>query len=74
MRTSIISGLFGFLSVSSLIAQTDQPNIIFILTDDLGYGDVEILFQNQREGVQLKTPELDQMARAGTILGMALSR
>ena len=68
MRIPIILGLFGFLSVSSLSGQTDQPNIIFILTDDLGYGDVGILFQNQREGVQLKTPELDQMARAGTIL------
>jgi len=68
MRTTTISGLFVFLNVIPLIAQTDKPNIIFILTDDLGYGDVGILFQNQREGVQIKTPELDRMARAGTIL------
>ncbi len=46
----------------------DKPNIIFILTDDLGYGDVGILFQNQRDGIQISTPELDQMAKAGTIL------
>lgn len=46
----------------------NKPNIIFILTDDLGYGDVGILFQKQREGVQLRTPELDQMAMSGTTL------
>ena len=46
----------------------EKPNIIFILTDDLGYGDVGILFQKQREGVQIKTPELDQMAMTGTIM------
>ena len=45
-----------------------KPNIIFILTDDLGYGDVGVLFQKQREGVQIKTPELDQMAMNGTIM------
>ena len=46
----------------------NKPNIIFILTDDLGFGDVGILFQKQRKGVQLKTPELDQMAMNGTTL------
>jgi arylsulfatase A-like enzyme len=53
---------------ASLSAQEDKPNIIFILTDDLGYGDVGVLFQKQREGIQIKTPELDQMAKAGTIM------
>lgn len=46
----------------------NKPNIIFILTDDLGFGDVGILFQKQRKGVQLETPELDQMAMNGTTL------
>ena len=68
MRTKIISALLFILSVTSLIAQKDKPNIIFILTDDLGYGDVGILFQKQRDGIQIKTPELDQMATAGTIM------
>jgi arylsulfatase A-like enzyme len=68
MRIKIISGLLFILGAASFSAQADKPNIIFILTDDLGYGDIGVLFQKQREGVQIKTPELDQMARAGTIM------
>ena len=63
--------IFGVACISMPAApstKADKPNIIFILTDDLGYGDVGVLFQEQREGVQLKTPELDQMAKAGTIM------
>ncbi len=47
------------------------PNIIFILTDDLGFGDLGILFQNQRaaQGKPFhKTPNLDRLAREGMLL------
>ena len=60
--------LLLLVSLLTLPLFADKPNIIFILTDDLGYGDVGILFQKQREGIQIKTPELDQMAMAGTIM------
>jgi arylsulfatase A-like enzyme len=52
----------------AVCASSEKPNIIFVLTDDLGYGDLGILFQKQRDGVRLKTPELDRMATEGTIM------
>ena len=56
------------------ISDAKKPNIIFILTDDLGYGDVGILFQNQRnkKGDRSEpwtfTPNLDKMAAEGMLL------
>jgi arylsulfatase A-like enzyme len=47
-----------------------KPNIIFILTDDLGYGDVGVLYQNGRPAgkPRIFTPHLDQLAADGLIL------
>ncbi|WP_439482593.1 sulfatase-like hydrolase/transferase [Cyclobacterium plantarum] len=53
-------------------SQADKkPNIIFILTDDLGYGDLGVLYQNQRkaDGKPFhSTPNLDKVAAEGMIL------
>jgi arylsulfatase A-like enzyme len=48
-------------------AAAAQPNIIFILCDDLGYGDVGVLFQNGRAVGLPKhaTPQLDKLAAEG---------
>jgi arylsulfatase A-like enzyme len=40
-----------------------RPNIILLLADDLGYGDVSIL----NPGSKLRTPHLDRLAREGMI-------
>jgi arylsulfatase A-like enzyme len=47
-----------------------RPNVIFILADDLGYGDVGVTFQNARaEGrAKFATPNLDALAGAGMLL------
>lgn len=49
-------------------SKTDRPNIIFILADDLGYGDIGVLYQNNKNGKKFKTPFFDQMAADGLIL------
>ncbi len=48
-----------------------QPNIIFILTDDMGYGDLGVLHQNKRAAAGKpahKTPHLDKLAGEGMLL------
>jgi arylsulfatase A-like enzyme len=53
-------GIFTVI-VSNILAQ-QKPNIILILADDLGYGDVGF-----NGGEKIKTPTLDQMAREGVV-------
>src|SRR5215203_1937039 len=41
--------------------RSGPPNIVFIIADDLGYGDVGAYGQQK-----IRTPRLDEMARGGT--------
>jgi arylsulfatase A-like enzyme len=60
--------IFLFLALTAT-ARARQPNIIFILCDDLGYGDLGVLYQNGRSGTKkFATPKLDQMAAQGVQL------
>ena len=53
----------AFCAVSSrLPAENSKPNIIFILADDLGWGDVGF------HGGDAETPHLDQLASEGVEL------
>jgi len=64
----------GLLITGEVSAKQAQPNIIFILVDDLGFGDVGAFFQNQRAAKNdpgkpsHKTPHLDQMAADGMLM------
>lgn len=54
--------VFGGMLLSPLFAlsQNSKPNIIFIMCDDMGYGDLACYGQKL-----IRTPHLDNMAREG---------
>ena len=54
--------LIGLMSVS-IQAQTQKPNIVFLLIDDLGYADCGF-----NGGKDILTPNIDKLAKAGSIL------
>jgi arylsulfatase A len=58
---SIAAG-FAPALLRAAAAVSDQPNIVVILADDLGYGDIQVL--NPERG-RIKTPHFDRLAREG---------
>jgi len=60
--------------VSPAADATAKPNIIFILCDDLGYGDLGVFYQNKRAAMKdrgtpfFTTPHIDTLARDGVIM------
>lgn len=70
IRTLIVGvvylGVFGCSTNESVVTdlklKESPPNILFILVDDLGWGDVGFL------GSEIKTPNLDQLAANGVRL------
>ncbi|WP_222845846.1 sulfatase family protein [Flavilitoribacter nigricans] len=64
-KLSILFVLFSSLLLMSCenepAAENDPPNIIYILADDLGYGDISALNENSK----LQTPHIDAMATNG---------
>jgi arylsulfatase A-like enzyme len=63
--------LAAYLPFAGAAAEPSRPNILFILADDLGYGDVGIFYQNSRANTgkpYFKTPHLDDLARNGLMM------
>ena len=55
-----VSALIGILCGQSLAADAKHPNLLFILADDMGWGET-----GYRGHPVLKTPHLDAMAASG---------
>ncbi len=62
--------LLFLAAVLLAIALHAKPNIIFILADDLGYGDTGFSFQSERKAgeARISTPNLDRLAAEGVVL------
>lgn len=83
LKTYSISRFIKFLEISLLtiifffsckqgvnnVNNPQRPNIIYILVDDLGYGDLGNFWQNQKTGGRkMVTPHLDEFANEGAML------
>ena len=60
MRIPVFPAIFLTLALANgLHAADDRPNIILIMSDDMGYSDIGCY------GGEIKTPNLDQLAANG---------
>jgi len=59
---ALLSGI-ACLCATLAGAQTQKPNIVFLLIDDLGYADCGF-----NGGTEIKTPNIDRLAKSGTVL------
>jgi len=56
----VLALLLSLASWGIITAQPEQPNVIFIYADDLGYGDLSCY-----GATQIETPHIDQLAKQG---------
>ena len=63
----LFAATIGCMILSHSALAQERPNILFILCDDLGYGDMGVFYQNSRGNDQpkIKTPHIDQLAKDG---------
>ena len=58
--SAVLPGLFFFNFSTEGFPVNQQPNIIFIMADDLGYGDLGCYGQQK-----IQTPNIDKLAAGG---------
>lgn len=59
MRQAILAGIVTLLAASP--ANAAKPNVVYILADDMGYGDVSAC----NAGSKIATPNIDRLGREG---------
>lgn len=63
MTRLLVKLTFCLTMFSTAVFAAERPNIVIMLADDLGYGDVQCLNPQGK----IKTPHLDRLAKAGVI-------
>jgi arylsulfatase A-like enzyme len=69
LLNGLISSTVLSLLPASVQAEKKLPNIVFILADDMGYGDVQFL----NPAAKTETPHIDQLAKEGVAFSEAFS-
>jgi arylsulfatase A len=59
----VAAAMFSLTIFAADKKESDRPNIIFILADDMGYGDVSCFNENSK----IKTPFIDKLASEGVM-------
>ncbi|QEF96704.1 Arylsulfatase precursor [Stieleria maiorica] len=63
---AVFAALFASTAPSQVSGAPSKPNVIFILLDDMGWGDFGVLYQNNSvHSKRHQTPMLDRMAAEG---------
>lgn len=60
MRNSILTALFASTAITNIHAASDKPNVIYIIMDDLGYGELGCYGQQK-----IETPNIDRLRDDG---------
>src|SRR5690242_4288844 len=63
MSKLVLAGLFLVAATQAVAQQPLKPNVVFILADNVGYGDLGSYGGGELRGAP--TPRLDQLAREG---------
>ena len=63
---NLLMGSTALVGLTAFAQNTNKPNIIFILCDDMGYGDLACYGQPY-----IQTPNIDRMASEGMLFTQA---
>jgi len=56
-----------FMGISALLTAQQKPNVIVVLADDIGIGDVSYYRKMHSDAIIVETPTLDQLAKEGMV-------
>ena len=62
---ALLLSLVSIANAFGVNGNPSRPNIVFILADDMGYGDAGYLQVGSDPARRIKTPSLDRMATEG---------